>query len=31
VIRANALEDNFNFYYYDRGRHQPRRPPCATC
>jgi hypothetical protein len=22
VIRANALEDNFNFYYYDRGRHQ---------
>jgi 3-keto-disaccharide hydrolase len=20
VIRANALEDNFNFYYYDRGR-----------
>jgi hypothetical protein len=22
VIRANALEDNFNLYYYDRGRHQ---------
>ncbi len=22
VIRANALEDNFNFYYYDHGRHQ---------
>jgi hypothetical protein len=22
VIRANALEDNFNFYYYDRGRHE---------
>jgi Domain of Unknown Function (DUF1080) len=22
VIRANALESNFNFYYYDRGRHQ---------
>ena len=22
VIRANALEDNFNFYYYDRGRGQ---------
>jgi Domain of Unknown Function (DUF1080) len=22
VIRANALEDNFNFYYYDRVRHQ---------
>lgn len=22
VIRANALEDNFNFYYYDKGRHQ---------
>ncbi len=22
VIRANALENNFNFYYYDRGRHQ---------
>ena len=22
VIRANALEDNFRFYYYDRGRHQ---------
>jgi hypothetical protein len=22
VVRANALEDNFNFYYYDRGRHQ---------
>ena len=22
VIRANALEDNFNFYYYDRSRHQ---------
>jgi hypothetical protein len=22
VIRANALEDNFNFYFYDRGRHQ---------
>jgi hypothetical protein len=22
VIRANALEDNFNFYYYDRGRRQ---------
>ena len=22
VIRANALEDNFNFYYYDRLRHQ---------
>jgi hypothetical protein len=21
VIRANALEDNLNFYYYDRGRH----------
>jgi len=20
VIRANALEDNFNFYYHDRGR-----------
>ncbi len=22
VIRANALEDNFNFYYYDRSRRQ---------
>jgi len=22
VIRANALEDNFNLYYYDRGRRQ---------
>jgi hypothetical protein len=22
VIRANALEDNFNLYYYDRGRQQ---------
>jgi 3-keto-disaccharide hydrolase len=22
VIRANALEDNFRFYYYDRSRHQ---------
>jgi Domain of Unknown Function (DUF1080) len=22
VIRANALEDNFNLYYYDWGRHQ---------
>jgi Domain of Unknown Function (DUF1080) len=22
VIRANALEDNLNFYYYDWGRHQ---------
>ena len=22
VIRANALEDNFRFYYYDRGRRQ---------
>lgn len=22
VVRANALEGNFNFYYYDRGRHQ---------
>jgi hypothetical protein len=22
VIRANALESNFNFYYYDRGRRQ---------
>src|SRR5712692_5503097 len=22
VIRANALEGNFNLYYYDRGRHQ---------
>jgi len=22
VIRANALENNFGFYYYDRGRHQ---------
>jgi hypothetical protein len=22
VIRANALEDNFRFYYYDNGRHQ---------
>jgi Domain of Unknown Function (DUF1080) len=22
VIRANALEDNFNLYYYDRSRHQ---------
>jgi Domain of Unknown Function (DUF1080) len=22
VIRANALEDNFTFYYYDRGRRQ---------
>jgi 3-keto-disaccharide hydrolase len=22
VIRANALEDNFTFYSYDRGRHQ---------
>jgi hypothetical protein len=21
VVRANALEDNFRFYYYDRGRH----------
>lgn len=22
VVRANALEDNFRFYYYDRARHQ---------
>lgn len=22
VIRANALEDNLNFYYYDRSRHE---------
>ena len=22
VVRANALENNFNFYYYDRGRRQ---------
>ena len=22
VVRANALEDNFRLYYYDRGRHQ---------
>ena len=22
VVRANALEDNFNLYYYDRSRHQ---------
>jgi Domain of Unknown Function (DUF1080) len=22
VARANALEDNFNLYYYDQGRHQ---------
>jgi hypothetical protein len=22
VIRANALENNFNFYYYDRGRRE---------
>jgi Domain of Unknown Function (DUF1080) len=22
LIRANALENNFNFYYHDRGRHQ---------
>ena len=22
VVRANALEDNFNFYYYDRGRRE---------
>ena len=22
MIRANALEGNFNLYYYDRGRHQ---------
>jgi Domain of Unknown Function (DUF1080) len=22
VIRANALEDNFNLYYYDQSRHQ---------
>ena len=22
VMRANALEDNFNLYYYDRGRHE---------
>ena len=22
VVRANALEDNFRFYYYDRTRHQ---------
>jgi len=22
VIRANALEDNFNLYYYDRGRRE---------
>ncbi len=22
VVRANALEDNFNLYYYDRGRRQ---------
>jgi hypothetical protein len=21
LVRANALEDNFRFYYYDRGRH----------
>ncbi len=32
VIRANALEDNFRLYYYDRGRHQlasARVPPPA--
>ena len=23
VVRANALEDNFRLYYYDRGRHMP--------
>jgi hypothetical protein len=22
VVRANALEDNFRLYYYDRGRHE---------
>src|SRR5207245_11635086 len=22
VVRANALENNFRLYYYDRGRHQ---------
>jgi hypothetical protein len=22
VVRANALEDNFNLYYYDQGRRQ---------
>jgi hypothetical protein len=22
VVRANALENNFQLYYYDRGRHQ---------
>jgi hypothetical protein len=22
VVRSNALEDNFRFYYYDRSRHQ---------
>jgi hypothetical protein len=22
LVRANALEDNFRLYYYDRGRHQ---------
>ncbi len=22
LIRANALEDNFNLYYYDRGRRE---------
>ena len=22
VVRANALEDNFRLYYYDRGRRQ---------
>ena len=32
VVRANALEDNFRLYYYDRGRHQlatARVPPPA--
>jgi hypothetical protein len=24
VVRANALDDNFRLYYYDRGRRQPR-------
>jgi hypothetical protein len=31
VVRANALENNFRLYYYDRGRHQlvtaPVQPP----
>jgi hypothetical protein len=34
VVRANALEDNFRLYYYDRGRRQlasatVKRPPLA--